>query len=82
MVLVALLAIFFVLRPLMKKLTQEGGDGTANAEARHALAGGAQEYALQSGKPAEEETIGKIRKAVKDNPQQVAMVLKGWIKEK
>lgn len=82
MVLVSLLAIFLVLRPLMKRLMHDGVPAPMPAEVRHALAEGAHEYELGNGKPAEEETIAKIKKAVKDNPQQVAMVLKGWIKEK
>lgn len=82
MVLVAVLAIFFVLRPLAKKLMAENVVTAEPGEVRHALAEGAQEYALQNGKPVEEETMAKIKKAVKDNPQQVAMVLKGWIKER
>jgi len=82
MVLVAVLVIFFVIRPMMKKLMQESAEAVMPLEQGHALAEGAGEYALQSGKPVETETIEKIKTAVKENPQQVAMVLKGWIKEK
>ncbi|MBI5587540.1 MAG: flagellar M-ring protein FliF [Deltaproteobacteria bacterium] len=83
MVLVAVLAIFLVARPVIKKLMQEREGVTMTAQSREgALGQGANEYALQAGaRPAEEETIHKLKKVVKDNPQQVAMVLKGWIKE-
>lgn len=83
--LVAVFAILFILRPIIKRLTQE----RAALEAiQHNLPGGFHEglehgagRALYQG-VSEDESLARLKEVVKTNPQQVAMTLKGWLKEK
>ncbi|MBI1911763.1 MAG: flagellar M-ring protein FliF [Deltaproteobacteria bacterium] len=80
--LIAILAIFFVLRPITKKLTESEKTADQNAlpEGLQASLPAGAELALEAGSM--DDGLEKIKRAVKDNPQQVAMVLKGWIKER
>ncbi|MFQ5736016.1 MAG: flagellar basal-body MS-ring/collar protein FliF [Thermodesulfobacteriota bacterium] len=85
--LVALFAIVFLLRPIIKRLTQEK---EALEAIQNTLPGGLQaslghggERAFEAGEGrVEDDSIEKLKEVVKNNPQQVAMVLKSWIKEK
>lgn len=90
MVIIALFAIIFLLRPIIKRLTQEKAALEAIQNNLHgalpqggsmALGEGAAELALGPGS-ASTDSLDRVKKLVKENPQQVALVLKGWIKEK
>ncbi|MBI5491406.1 MAG: flagellar M-ring protein FliF [Deltaproteobacteria bacterium] len=80
--LIAIFAIIFILRPIIKRLTQENA---ALEAIQKTLPNGfrglqpGQEAALEAG---EEDSLERIKKTVRENPQQVAMVLKSWIKER
>lgn len=80
--LIAIFAIIFILRPIIKRLTQENAALEAIQKTlpngfRGLNAG--QEAALE---PGEVDSLDLIKRTVRENPQQVAMVLKGWIKER
>lgn len=88
MVLIALFAIFFLLRPIVKRLTQDKAalEAMQNLQALtqgagSALGEGSPELALGPGLGVG-ESLDRVKRLVKENPQQVALVLKGWIKEK
>ncbi|MDO8426053.1 MAG: flagellar basal-body MS-ring/collar protein FliF [Deltaproteobacteria bacterium] len=80
--LIAIFAIIFVLRPVIKRLTQE----SAALEAiQKTLPHGLQKGLLHGHEPLEpgtEDSLERIKMLVKENPQQVAFVLKGWMKER
>lgn len=84
--LVAIIAMIFILRPIMKRITQESAaleaiQNTLPGGLQASLANGSED-ALGSGSSPEDDAIVRLKKVVQNNPQQVAMVLKGWIKEK
>lgn len=85
--LVAIFAIVFILRPIIKRLTQEKD---ALEAIQNTLPGGLQATlsagksdakALDEGSIEARDSLDRLKTVVKNNPQQVAMVLKGWIKE-
>lgn len=85
--LIAFFAIFFIMRPIIKRLTEENAALESiqrtlpnGLEGLHGLPAGQNELAIGAGIAG--ESLDQLKKAVKENPQQVAMVLKGWIKEK
>ena len=43
--------------------------------------GGGSELALEAGQK-DFDSVERLKRVVRENPQQVAMVLKGWIKER
>lgn len=87
-VLISVLAIVFLLRPIVKRLTEErvalesirdSMPGAFNRGAGSALAEGA---GLSIGPGDTDDATVRVKKLVQQNPQQVAIVLKGWLKEK
>ncbi|WKZ31869.1 MAG: flagellar basal-body MS-ring/collar protein FliF [Thermodesulfobacteriota bacterium] len=81
-VLITLFILLFVVRPLIKRVTKET---MALEEIQRRMpqvltAGGAE--LSESAVSADRDSIDRLKKTVKENPQQVAMVLKNWIKEK
>ncbi|MBE7414856.1 MAG: hypothetical protein HS130_06365 [Deltaproteobacteria bacterium] len=81
-VLITLFILLFVVRPLLKRVTRET---MAIEEIQRRLpqvltAGGAE--LSESAASADKDSIDRLKKTVRENPQQVAMVLKNWIKEK
>lgn len=88
-VLISALAIVFLLRPIVKRLTEErvalesireSMPGALNRGAGAALAEGGDGFAI--GHSDVDEAAARVKKLVQQNPQQVAMVLKSWMKEK
>lgn len=84
---VAIFAIIFILRPIIKRLTQEKAaleaiQNTLPGGLQASLGHGAEKRAIEEGRRADDDSIERLKEVVKNNPQQVAMVLKGWIKEK
>ena len=85
--LVAIFAIIFILRPIIKRLTQERDaleaiQNTLPGGLQATLAAGnAKSAALDEGSIEARDSLDRLKTVVKNNPQQVAMVLKGWIKE-
>jgi flagellar M-ring protein FliF len=79
--LIMLFVILFVVRPVMKRLTQEKKALEEIQRSTAALGGGGGEFALEAGQK-EFDSVERLKRVVRENPQQVAMVLKGWIKEK
>lgn len=83
-VLITLLILIFMVRPIIKRLTKE----TAALEdiqkkmppALAAGIGGGE--LMEKGTDEDRHSIEKLKGVVKENPQQVAMVLKSWIKER
>ena len=78
--LITLFVILFVVRPVMKRLTQEKKALEEIQRSMPALGGGS-ELALEAGKK-DFDSVERLKRVVRENPQQVAMVLKGWIKER
>ncbi len=74
--LVVVLLVLFIVRPLVKVHVAP----PLPADLRKSLSGGGTDLSLEAGNTADDAFV-KIRKQVKDNPQQVAMVLKGWLRE-
>src|SRR3990170_2247171 len=83
-VFITLLVLIFIVRPIIKRITRE----TAALEEiqrkmPHALAAGAAAGELfDKGSDADKDSVDRLKGVVKENPQQVAMVLKNWIKER
>ncbi len=79
---VALFLILFVLRPLIRSIGP-GNAGVSGAE-RALPDGAAGRYSLEAetGAGATNEQNERLRRTVKENPHQAAMLVKGWIKEK
>jgi flagellar M-ring protein FliF len=78
--LITLFVILLVVRPVMKRLTQEKKALEEIRKSMPALGGGG-ELALEAGQK-EFDSAERLKRVVRENPQQVAMVLKSWIKEK
>ncbi|OGP15075.1 MAG: flagellar M-ring protein FliF [Deltaproteobacteria bacterium GWA2_54_12] len=78
--LITLFIILFVVRPVMKRLTSEKKALEEIQRSMPALGGGA-ELALEAGQK-DHDAVERLKRVVRENPQQVAMVLKGWIKER
>ncbi|MEK7679070.1 MAG: hypothetical protein AAB356_02650, partial [Deltaproteobacteria bacterium] len=78
----ALFLILFVLRPLIRSIGP-GNAGVSGAE-RALPDGAAGRYSLEAetGAGATNEQNERLRRTVKENPHQAAMLVKGWIKEK
>lgn len=77
--LISFFVILFIVRPVMKRLTKEK-DALEEIERSMPALNAGSELALDSG--ANLEAVERLKKVVRENPQQVAMVLKGWMKEK
>ncbi|HAO93678.1 MAG: flagellar M-ring protein FliF [Deltaproteobacteria bacterium GWC2_56_8] len=81
---IAVFLILFIIRPLVKRATVEKAALEAiQRSLPQGLAKGlgpGGEHALESGE--DMESMGRLKDIVRNNPQQVAMVLKGWIKER
>jgi len=79
-----LFLIFFVIRPIIKRLTiervaLESIDNNLPA----ALNRGGDELALPPGsKKSNADTTEQLKQLVRENPRQAAMVLKGWMQER
>jgi len=92
-VIVAFFAIFFILRPIVRRLVEEkkaldmiqkGLPGLQAGKGELALGAGAEEAEEEGAKikrAESEERLVTLKKFVRENPQQVAMMLRGWIKE-
>ncbi len=78
-VFVAFLTFIFVLKPAMNKFTTEK---ETLEMIQRTLPQGFPQPELALGPGIEKETVERLKKLVKTNPQQAAMVLRGWIKEK
>ena len=78
--LITLFVILFIVRPVMKRLSQESKALEEIQKSMPALGGGS-ELALEAGQK-EFDSVERLKRVVRENPQQVAMVLKGWIKER
>jgi flagellar M-ring protein FliF len=78
--LITLFVILFVVRPVMKRLTSEKKALEEIQRSMPALGGGA-DLALEAGQN-DNDSVERLKRVVRENPQQVAMVLKGWIKER
>lgn len=78
--LIALFVILFIVRPIMKRMTSEKNALDEIQKSMPALGAGG-EYALEAGRT-DIDSVERIKRVVRENPQQVAMVLKGWMKEK
>lgn len=80
---IAALAILFVIKPAVKNLLED--DSRSNLS-RKGLPEGAARALMDSNHGAEaatqDESVEKLKKMVSDNPQQTAMILKGWVKER
>jgi flagellar M-ring protein FliF len=85
-IIIAVLMIFFVLKPIIRALGR-GGVGSGDMEmAQHSLQGAGSAGGM---KAIEEETIvpksvgqkERLETVVKDDPQQAARIIKGWLKE-
>lgn len=79
--LIAIFVIVFIVRPLMKRMTSEKLALEEIQKSMPALGGGADIAALEEGKR-DIDSVERLKRVVRENPQQVAMVLKGWIKER
>lgn len=79
-IIITLLLVIFVLRPVLKRLTSEKEALDEIHRSMPALGGGS-ELALEAGEN-DFDSVERLKRVVRENPQQVAMVLKGWIKEK
>jgi flagellar M-ring protein FliF len=79
-VIITLIVMLFVVRPVLKRLTSEKKALEEIQRSMPALGGGA-EYALEAGQQ-DIDSVDRLKRVVRENPQQVAMVLKSWIKEK
>ncbi|HBG46105.1 MAG TPA: flagellar M-ring protein FliF [Deltaproteobacteria bacterium] len=81
--LITALTLIFVVRPIMKRLMQERAAlEEIQHKLPHALAAGQGGAMLDAGTDADKDSVNRLKGVVKENPQQVAMVLKNWIKEK
>lgn len=83
-VLITFFILLFAVRPLIKRLTSEAA---ALADIQKKLpqalmAGGGGTDLSESAVNSDRDSVDRLKKTVKENPQQVAMVLKNWIKEK
>jgi len=79
-----LFLIFFVIRPIIKRLTIERvALESINNNLPDALNRGDDELALPSGsKKNNADTTEQLKQLVRENPRQAAMVLKGWMQER
>ncbi|MBW7956318.1 MAG: flagellar M-ring protein FliF [Deltaproteobacteria bacterium] len=81
-ILISLFILLFVVRPLIKRVTRETmALEEIQRKLPQALTAGGGELS-ESTVGADRDSIDRLKKTVKENPQQVAMVLKSWIKEK
>jgi len=78
--LITLFVILFVVRPVMKRLTQEKKALEEIQKSMPSLGGGA-DLALEAGQK-DFDSVERLKRVVRENPQQVAMVIKNWIKER
>jgi flagellar M-ring protein FliF len=80
---IALFVILFILRPVIKRLTEEtkalSTIGNMGGGSRPVAAEGTPEYEKQL-EESKSETE-RIKDAVRQNPRQAAMILKGWIQD-
>lgn len=81
---IAVFLILFIIRPVVKRATEEKAALEAIQRSLpqglgKGLAAGA-EHALEAGE--DMESMTRLKDVVKNNPQQVAMILKSWIKER
>lgn len=83
---IALLVILFIVRPIVKRLTEETKAmaaidqmGAAGGPPRAGFEEGTPEYEAQMA--ASKSETERIKDAVRQNPRQAAMILKGWIQE-
>lgn len=88
-VLISALAIIFLLRPILKRLGEErialqsireSMPGALGMGAGVAIGDGGEGLAIGAGDT--DASMIRVKKLVQQNPQQVAMVLKSWMKEK
>ncbi|MBI2413261.1 MAG: flagellar M-ring protein FliF [Deltaproteobacteria bacterium] len=81
---IAVFLILFIIRPVVKRATEEKAALEAIQRSLpqglgKGLAAGA-EHALEAG--GDMESMTRLKDVIRNNPQQVAMVLKSWIKER
>ncbi len=76
--------IFFVLRPIIKRLTVERvALESIEKNLPAALQGGSDARALAPGsRESKVDETERLKQLVRENPRQAAMVLKGWIQER
>ncbi|HEY4706454.1 MAG TPA: flagellar basal-body MS-ring/collar protein FliF [Thermodesulfobacteriota bacterium] len=82
--LITLLALIFIVRPIIKRITRETvALEEIQRKMPHALAAGAAHGELmEKGSDHDRDSVDRLKGVVKENPQQVAMVLKNWMKER
>ncbi|MFQ5479836.1 MAG: flagellar basal-body MS-ring/collar protein FliF [Thermodesulfobacteriota bacterium] len=73
--------IFFVLRPIIKRLTMEK-DALEAIGKSFPMAFDGSGHALESGADEKLEATDKLKQLVMENPRQAAMVIKGWMQER
>ena len=90
---ISILAILLLLRPMIKGLLAGGGGGVVAIGGPPAKAGQAalptgmqaaaqpEEEMINFQMPKQYNTVAGIKKAISENPQQTAMVIKDWVKE-
>lgn len=93
MVLIAIVLIIFILRPLTKKILEEKTSVTVQEQGGIGIGAGGvaregvsrlsieEEEELPLGDPRADRSLARLKKLIKENPQQVAMILKGWIRD-
>ncbi len=80
--LVVIFTVLFVLRPIVKSLTAERQVlETIQQSLKPAIQSG-EGHALQAGSPVQEPSMERLKQLVRENPQQAAMIIRGWLKEK
>ncbi len=85
MAIVSIVSILFLFRPMIRKLLEDRGPVMGAYSAQAGLpAGAGGEPALEAGleMPKQDNTMTNIKKVVRENPTQTAMVIKNWVKEK
>lgn len=85
MAIVSIVAILFLFRPMIRKLLEDRGPAIGAYPVQASLPGGvAAGSALEAGfeMPKQDNTMENIKKVVRENPAQTAMVIKNWVKEK
>ncbi|MFQ5427394.1 MAG: flagellar basal-body MS-ring/collar protein FliF [Thermodesulfobacteriota bacterium] len=77
-----LFLIFFVLRPIIKRLTLEKDALEAIQQSLPNVFEGPERAVLESGTEERIEATEKLKQLVMENPRQAAMVIKGWMQER
>ncbi len=77
-----LFLIFFVLRPIMKRLTVEKEALQSISQIFPEMLEGSTERGLEAGTERKTDATERLKQLVMENPRQAAMVIKGWMQER